>query len=107
MSASNEILVIFTAARLPGSPSSLVATVVGTNVTLTWAPPSSGGSPTSYVIEAGSSPGLINLANISTGTTVTVFSAAGVPAGAYYVRVKAANLAGTSGASNEVLVIVR
>jgi hypothetical protein len=78
----------------------------GSNVSLSWRAPSTGGSPTAYVIEAGSASGLANLANFSTGNTATSFSAAGIGAGAYYIRVKAANAAGTSGASNESLLIV-
>jgi hypothetical protein len=74
-------------------------------VTLQWSAPV-GALPTTYIIEAGSTPGGTNLANFSTGGTATIFSASGVGAGTYYVRVRAANAIGTSPPSNEVILIV-
>jgi hypothetical protein len=85
----------------PSPPSGLVTSSSGASVTLTWNAPSSGGAPSAYIVEAGSAPTLTNLANFSTGNTATSFSAGGVGAGLYYVRVKATNSAGTSGPSNE------
>ena len=73
-------------------------------MTLTWAAPTSGGTPTSYVLEAGSSPGAANLATIpTTGTTVAV---GGVPTGQYFVRVRARNAVGTSAATSDAVVNV-
>jgi hypothetical protein len=89
----------------PGPPSGLSATAVANFVTLSWRAPSVG-TPSSYIIEAGSVPGAANLANVATGTTATVFNASGVGAGIYYVRVKAANAAGVSAASNESTLVV-
>jgi hypothetical protein len=87
------------------APANLTATVAGSAVTLSWsAPPAA--SVTSYQIEAGSAPGLSNLANFPTGSTATLFSANGVPSGTYYVRVKAIRGPATSGPSNEIAVIV-
>jgi hypothetical protein len=91
---------------VPGAPTSLVASSSGSSVTLTWSAPTGGGSPTAYIVEAGSAPSLSNLANFSTGNTATSFSAGGVGAGAYYVRVRATNSAGNSGSSNESLLSV-
>ena len=91
---------------LPNPPSSLNASASGSLVTLTWAAPSGGAAPTDYVVEAGSAPGLADLANFSTGNAAVQFSAAGVGAGRYYVRVRSANGAGSSGPSNEVLLVV-
>jgi predicted phage tail protein len=95
-----------TSTSAPGPPSGLVASSSGSTVVLAWAASTTGGAPAVYVIEAGSSPGAANLANFSTGNTLTSFSASGVGAGRYYVRVKAANAAGTSGPSNEALLVV-
>ncbi|MCX6551112.1 MAG: S8 family serine peptidase [Acidobacteria bacterium] len=90
----------------PGAPGGLTASSSGSNIVLSWNAPSSGGAPTGYIIEAGSSPGLANLANFSTGSTATSFSAGGVGAGTYYCRVKASNGSGTSGPSNEATLVV-
>jgi fibronectin type III domain protein len=91
---------------VPGPPAALMASSKGNTVTLAWAAPSGGGAPDTYIIEAGSSPGAANLASFSTGTTATTFSASGVGAGTYYVRVRAQNAAGSSAASNEAILVV-
>jgi len=102
---SNEALVIVGAAA-PGAPTGLTASVSGSNITLVWTAPTTGGTPTTYVLEAGSGPALANLANFSTGNTVTAFAAGGVASGTYYVRVRATNSAGSSGPSNEAIMVV-
>jgi predicted phage tail protein len=105
--ASNEIQVVVGNPVLPpGAPGGLTATVgAGRSVTLTWTAPSSGGSPTGYVIQAGSASGLSNLAQLAIGNTTT-FTANGVPPGTYFVRVRGSNQAGQGLASNEVTVVV-
>lgn len=89
-------------ASAPGAPRQLAASVSGSNVTLTWNPPETGGAPTTYVIAAGSASGWSNLAHFATGSTLTTFTAIDVPAGLYFVRVSAHNAAGASAPSNEV-----
>ncbi len=91
-------------AALPDSPVNLTAAVMGSTVTVSWLAPAT--PVTSYMIEAGFSPGAANLAAFSTGSTATQFSAAGVAPGTYYVRVRAINQDGVSAASNEVRVDV-
>jgi hypothetical protein len=87
------------------APINLSNTVVASTVTLAWTAPA--GAVTSYVIEAGSSSGLANLANFSTGNALTTFSTTGVPVGTYYVRVRAVDSSSTAGpASNEVVIVV-
>ncbi|MCC7179968.1 MAG: carboxypeptidase regulatory-like domain-containing protein [Acidobacteria bacterium] len=90
----------------PGAPSFTLHTVSGNTVTLTWAAPTSG-TPTSYVVEAGSAPGLSNLAVANTGSAATTVAFSGVPPGTYYVRLRAANAQGASVVSNERTIIVQ
>jgi predicted phage tail protein len=89
-----------------GPPLGLVASASGSSVTLSWSAPALGGSPTYYVVQAGSGPGLSDLANFSTGKTLPSLSASGVGAGTYFVRVRAGNESGVSAASNEVVLVV-
>jgi len=90
----------------PGAPTGLTATASGSSVTLTWSVPVGGDPVQSYVIEAGSTTGASNLANLLTGTTATTFSTGGVPNGTYFVRVRASNGAGLSAPSNEAILVV-
>jgi hypothetical protein len=104
---SNEIVVsIGNATPPPGAPGGLTATVAGSTVTLTWTAPTTGGPPSNYIVEAGSNSGFRDLANFSTGSTTLAYSVSGVPAGTYYVRVRASNSGGTSPSSNEIVIIV-
>jgi hypothetical protein len=89
----------------PGPPQSFTSAVVGIRVTLRWLPPASGDAPTTYVIEAGSAPGLANLFNAPSGSPATELSI-DAPPGQYFVRLRAQNACGTSGVSNEQLVAV-
>jgi hypothetical protein len=106
--ASNEaILVVGSTActGAPGAPSGLTSSVSGSTVTLRWNAPSGGCAATSYVLQAGATSGSSALANSNVGN-VTSYTATGVGAGTYYVRVVAANAFGQSAASNEVIVTV-
>jgi predicted phage tail protein len=104
---SNEVVVVVgTAINPPGPPTNLVVSVVNNSVNLSWTAPTTGGAVTSYVLEAGDAPGGSNLATFDTGNTATGFTAFAVPTGTYFVRVRARNAAGTSTASNEVVILV-
>jgi len=73
-------------------------------VTLLWAAASGGCAPSDYIVQAGSAPGLSNIAVINVGAAATLSAAA--PPGTYYVRVIALNAAGGSPASAEIVVAV-
>ena len=91
----------------PNAPNFTSHTVSGSTVTLNWTAPVGGTPATSYIIEAGSAPGLSNLAVANTGNTATTVSFAGVPPGTYYVRLRAANAQGASVVSNERTIVVQ
>ena len=74
------------------------------DVRFSWTPPATGGAPTHYLLEAGSAPGLTNIAVVPVSSPG--FFVPGVPPGTYYVRVRAANGAGVGPASNEVELVV-
>jgi hypothetical protein len=92
-----------------GPPQNLTASVdASKTVTFQWTAPAVG-VPTSYIIEASSSPGgPPDLANFNQGSAQTSLTVPSVPAGSYHVRVRA--LSGCVGAvsapSNEVLLVV-
>lgn len=93
-----------------GAPRDLVATAVGGNVTMKWAAPATG-VPTSYVIQAGSTPGGANLANFDTGGTDPSLVASSVSSGSYYIRVYGKNASCAAPTflgppSNEVLLVI-
>ncbi|MGE3885018.1 MAG: carboxypeptidase regulatory-like domain-containing protein [Vicinamibacterales bacterium] len=90
----------------PSAPNFTSHTVSGNTVTLNWAAPTSG-TPTSYIVEAGSAPGLSNLAVANTGSAATTVGFSGVPPGTYYVRLRAVNAQGASVVSNERTIIVQ
>ena len=91
--------------RALSAPVNLSSAVAAGTVTLAWTAPA--GSVSAYVLEAGSSSGLADLANFSTGNALTTFTATNVPAGTYYVRVRAVDSTSTAGPpSNEVVVVV-
>jgi len=92
------------AQTVPPPPTGLTAVVSLDTVTLTWTQP--GGTPTTYVVEAGSAPGLANLASVSTNSATPAYVATAVLPGNYFVRVRARNVSGTSEPSNEVIVSV-
>ena len=89
----------------PTAPVSLASTVSGSGVSFSWSPGVSTATTLRYVAEAGSAPGLANIATLNVGLQ-TSLSVGGVPPGIYYVRVRAENYTGLSGPSNEIVVTV-
>ena len=82
--------------QVPNAPTAVNIAVVATTVTIAWTPATTGGIPQSYVIEAGTAPGLANIAVIPSPGTGTSLVVTGVPQGVYWVRVRARNALGTS-----------
>ena len=96
-----------TLANAPLAPGNPTAQVTGNRVTLSWTePPIASAATTHYVVEAGSAPGLNNLAVFSTQGLETSISVSNVAAGHYYVRVRAVNFTGRSDPSQEIVVDV-
>jgi len=105
---SNEVNVVLPGGGCtpaPNPPSGLNFTVAGSTVTLNWVG-STGCPPTTYIIEAGSAPGLSDRGRFDTKSTATSIAVPGVPSGTYFVRVIGQNAFGASGPSNEVQVVV-
>jgi hypothetical protein len=89
----------------PGSPTGLSTSLSGSTVTIRWTPPAGGTAPQSYVLTAGSAPGLSNIG--SARTTGTELVVPDVPDGIYYIRVVAVGPTGTSAPTPEYTVNVR
>jgi predicted phage tail protein len=105
-SPSNEVSVtVVPTGPMPDAPTNLVATAIGSTVTFAWTAPA-GTAASDYRVEAGSAPGLSDLANFATGSTTTSFMGTGVGAGTFFIRVRAVNAAGAGSASNEVRLVV-
>lgn len=99
---SNEVVVQGRGA--PNRPTNLVelGPVSGSTVNLRWTAPTGVFAQTGYVIEAGSGPGLADLAVLNLANVTTLSALA--PPGTYYVRVRAVNARGASEPSNEIVV---
>jgi hypothetical protein len=104
ISASSQ-QVFFRVGTQLASPTGLTAEWSGTQTTVSWVPSSADSPdmvPTNYILEAGTAPGLADVAAIPLGTT-TSFSA-DVPTGVYYVRVRATNDNGDSDPTPDIIV---
>jgi hypothetical protein len=102
---SNSVaLTVGGAALPPGPPEMLAAVVTGNRVALTWAAPSTGGPAARYLLDVGSGPGLSDLGTLP--VSEAALTAAGVPAGTYFVRVRAVSAIGIGPASAEIQVVV-
>jgi hypothetical protein len=88
----------------PGPPLNAVATASAGVITLSWAPPATGGAVSGYIVQAGTASGAANVFNGAVGAGTAVSGA--VPPGTYFLRVLAQGLGGTSTPSNEASVAV-
>ena len=89
---------------VPTAPYNLTSSVLGEHVDFNWQPPFLG-AVTTYVLEAGSAPGLADRSSVRTGGAQPQVRRQ-IPDGTYYVRVRAENSCGVSAASNEILAVV-
>lgn len=87
----------------PGPPVALQARNVAGGIEFSWNPPTQGGVPTSYVLEAGRSPGTTFTSLPIAGTSIVVPS---VPPGSYFLRVRGVNAAGSGPVTNDVTLRV-
>jgi predicted phage tail protein len=99
---SNEVVVVTQApvCTPPGAPSGLSATTTAGAVALSWLPPVSGGTPTGYRLDVGSSSGASNLGSFPLPAQTTISTPA--PAGTYFVRLVATNACGNSPPSAQI-----
>ena len=81
------------AATVTGAPQNLTANAVGSTLRLAWSAPATG-TPTSYWVRVGTTPGASNVFDGSVGLALSVSGSA--PNGTYYVAVYAKNAAGFS-----------
>jgi hypothetical protein len=94
----------FDCAAAPSAPEGLQYTKAAADlVRLTWAPPSGGERPTTFILEAGTGQGKNDVGTfVAAGNATSMDRQA--PPGQYYVRLFARNACGTSPASNEVVI---
>lgn len=106
--ASNEAFVAVPSgpgcAAAPNTPTNFTANASGNNVFLAWSAPVGGCPATGYVVQAGSAPGLSNIAIVNVGgaRSVSAFALSGT----YYIRVIALNSFGISNPTTEAVLTV-
>jgi len=89
----------------PEAPSDLkVPSATSGNVSIAWS--AAPGPVTAYVLEAGKTPGAVDVLTIDLGPQTT-FQKSQVSPGTYYVRVRSRNACGTGAASSEAVMVVR
>jgi hypothetical protein len=89
----------------PAAPTALAHEKKGDIVLLNWVAPGGADPVSTYIVEAGNSPGGNNVGVFVVPGSATTFQRQ-APAGTYYARVLARNGCGTSSPSNEVVVTV-
>jgi hypothetical protein len=101
--SSEAILTVPPPAMPPSAPAGLTAAVLGGIVTLSWT--AAAGNASSYVLDVGTAPALVNIGSLDTAAVDTTLSTP-APPGTYFVRVRAVNAFGSSAPSNEVQIVV-
>ena len=102
--SSNYPLLVDVETAAPLEPLGFTGTASGGVVQLSWVEPPYL-TPTSYLLEAGTAPGLSNIA-VGVPVASTSFSVPGVPPGVYYLRVRGVNASGVGAPSAELRLVV-
>lgn len=90
----------------PDTPTAFSASAQLSTATFTWTPATTGGAVQRFLIDAGTAPGNYNLGTVPVTAPTTTLSVGGVPAGTYYLRIKAQNALGTSAPTAERTLVV-
>ena len=85
----------------PDAPTGFTVNALLSTVALAWAPATTGGTAQRYIVDGGNAPGVYNLGSSTFPASTTSTSVGNVPAGTYYLRVRAQNAIGTSTPSAE------
>ena len=101
---SDEIQVLVNVTP-PAAPENLTAAVAHLAVTFSWAIAAGTPSVTQWQLQAGSAPGLSDLAVVMLPGSLRTFTASAPAAGTYYIRMVALNGAGASPPSTELAVV--
>ncbi|MGE0463152.1 MAG: S8 family serine peptidase [Vicinamibacterales bacterium] len=90
----------------PGAPTGLNVIVSGNQATFTWTAPTTGGTPTGYLLMAALTSGGPAIASLPFAAPAAGVTVTSIPPGTYFVRLAATNSGGASPFSNEVMVSV-
>jgi hypothetical protein len=85
----------------PDTPTAFTVTSQLSTVTMGWTPASTGGQAQRYLIDAGTLPGVYNIGTITVNAPSTSTGVGNVPAGIYYLRLRAENALGGSAPTPE------
>jgi peptidyl-Asp metalloendopeptidase len=88
----------------PSAPLNLQASVAGNTITVSWQAPAQGTPIATYIVRAGTGPGLSNVYDGAVGGVTAVSSP--IANGTYYIRVLAQNATGTGPATADVMATV-
>lgn len=87
----------------PGAAFNLTSTITATGIVISWSSPTSGGAATGYLLDGGVSPGTTAATLPSATTSLTLPQ---LPAGTYYIRIRATNAFGIGPSSSELTLVV-
>lgn len=87
----------------PGAAFNLTSSITATGIVISWSAPTSGGAATGYLLDGGVSPGTTAATLPSATTSLTLPL---LPAGTYYIRIRATNAFGVGPSSSELALVV-